>query len=180
MVYPLGVFGASPVPYLTSARLFCRLTGKQHVCSHTEDFPTVGRVATSLSIQTLVSSKQFRLTSLNTEFGQWAPVFPKENYEINSQILQLCNFHLNRKPGWKIGVSKDWFMRKDDHCGICYYEVDLSPCLPVVLTKNSILDPRKFSQQNFVKTCMFPWNMSVSRIGIFPMKKYFLETLNHL
>jgi len=47
-------------------------------------------------------------------------------------------------------------MRKDDHCGICYYEVDLSPSLSVVLTKNSILDPRKFSQQRFVKTCMLP------------------------
>lgn len=47
-------------------------------------------------------------------------------------------------------------MWKDDHCGICYYEVGLSPSLSVVLTKYSHLDPRNFSQQKFVKTCMFP------------------------
>lgn len=52
-------------------------------------------------------------------------------------------------------------MRKDDHRGICYYEVGLSLSLFVVLTKNSILDLRNFSQQKFVnlvcyhETCRF-------------------------
>lgn len=46
---PLRVFGASPVPHLTAAGLFRKLEIKIHVCSHAEDFPTAGRVATSLS-----------------------------------------------------------------------------------------------------------------------------------
>lgn len=54
----LGVFGASPIPYLTSAGLFPKLAREHHVCSHAEDFPTVGRAATSLSsAQPLVSPK---------------------------------------------------------------------------------------------------------------------------
>lgn len=46
---PLRVFGASPIPHLTSAGLFCKLETKIHVGSHDGDFPTVGRVATSFS-----------------------------------------------------------------------------------------------------------------------------------
>lgn len=49
MASPLSVFGASPISHLTSAGLFRKLEIKIHVCSHAEDFPTAGRVATSLS-----------------------------------------------------------------------------------------------------------------------------------
>lgn len=47
--------------------------------------------------------KKCRVTSVNTEFGQWLPMFLMEDWEINRQILWSCNFlHLCRKPGWKI------------------------------------------------------------------------------
>jgi len=58
IAFPLSVFGASPIPYLTSAGLFPKRARKHHLCSHAEDFPTVGTAATSLSsTQPLVSPK---------------------------------------------------------------------------------------------------------------------------
>lgn len=49
MALSLSVFGASPIPHLTSAGPFHKLEINIQVWSHAEDFPTVGRVATPLS-----------------------------------------------------------------------------------------------------------------------------------
>lgn len=55
---PLGVFGASPGPHLTSAGLFLKLETRIHICSHAGDFPTVGRVATSLLSSWFIQNSQ--------------------------------------------------------------------------------------------------------------------------
>lgn len=46
-------------------------------------------------------------------------------------------------------------MRKDDHRGICYYEVGVSLSLFVILTKNSILDLRNKSLFPNKSLCIF-------------------------
>lgn len=92
------------------------------------------------------TSEQWRVTSVNTQFDQWLQMFLREDWEINRQILQSCNFHLCRKPGWKIVRSLKGLIY-EERWSLWYLllwgrSFSLSLC---GFDQNSITDPRNLS-----------------------------------